>query len=159
MRPAAALAVAVLLAACSSSASPAEPQGSIGLARSSVMFYPSDGSPVILSVLVADTDPERERGLMGVTNLASDQGMAFVFDSPTTAEFWMKNTLIPLSIAFVNQGGRVVATRDMQPCRTDSCPWYSAGQPYAFAVEAHLGYFSGSNVRLGDRAVLEAARA
>ena len=114
--------------------------------------FGSAGTPLL--VRVADTPSERDRGLMGVTNLPADQGMAFVFDGPTSVAFWMKDTLIPLSIAFV-AGNRIVAIREMEPCTADPCPTYDAGgASYTMAIEANTGYFQNEGIQVGDRANL-----
>jgi len=105
----------------------------------------------ILHVTVASTDEQRAKGLMGVTNLPADRGMAFEFGSPTTATFWMKDTLIPLSIAFVSSG-RIVALREMTPCTADPCPTYDAnGHDYNEAIEANQGYFTSKGITVGDQ--------
>jgi len=128
-------------------ATPAPPDHSV------VVTIP--GGVARLEVGVADTDPERERGLMGVTSLPSDQGMAFVFPEPTRATFWMKDTTIPLSIAFVSAEARVVTIEEMQPCRKDPCATYTSSAPYTMAVEANAGWFDRAGVAVGDRAELE----
>src|SRR5687768_1683664 len=64
-----------------------------------------EGTDAILHVEIADDVEEQGRGLMGVEDLPTDQGMAFVYDEPTGGAFWMKDTLIPLSIAFVDEDG------------------------------------------------------
>ena len=80
---------------------------------------------------------------MGVTdeNLSGYDGMLFVFDADSSNGFWMKNTLIPLSIAFADQAGAVVSTADMVPCPagTKSCPITKPGSPYRYAVEVTSG--------------------
>ena len=114
------------------------------------------GNPIRsqISVQVADSSEEREKGLMGVTELPADSGMAFVWDEPTSGTFWMKNTLIPLSIAFVGPDGRIVTIRDMQPCATDACPTYRAEAPYVLAIEVNAGFFDRNGIEVGDRAEL-----
>jgi len=107
-----------------------------------------------LHVEVAATPEARARGLMGRTELPSDQGMAFVFGQPTTGRFWMKDTLIPLSIAFWDERNRLVAILDMQPCRADPCPTYGPDQPYVGAVEVNLGYFEDHGIEVGDQVEL-----
>jgi uncharacterized membrane protein (UPF0127 family) len=110
-----------------------------------------------LDVQVADDDGEREQGLMGVTSLPENHGMAFRWDDPTDATFWMKDTLIPLSIAFVDDG-RIVAVEDMMPCTADPCPtWDAGGAEYTLAIEANAGWFLDQGVGVGDRAELEEA--
>jgi len=110
-----------------------------------------------LQVEVADSPSERATGLMGVTALPPDDGMAFVWDDTTTATFWMKDTVVPLSVAFVDGAGRIVSITDMDPCRTDPCPTYRAAAPYVLAVEANQGWFADHGVAVGDRAELDEA--
>jgi uncharacterized membrane protein (UPF0127 family) len=107
-----------------------------------------------LHVEVAATPQARARGLMGRSELPPDQGMAFVFGQPTTGRFWMKDTLIPLSIAFWDERNRVVAILDMQPCRADPCPTYGPDRPYVGAVEVNLGYFDDHGIEVGDHVEL-----
>jgi uncharacterized membrane protein (UPF0127 family) len=107
-----------------------------------------------LSVRVADSEAERERGLMGVGVLPADDGMAFVFDGPVTSTFWMKDTQIPLAIAFVGEDGHILTITEMTPCRTDPCPTYAADGPYTLAVEANSGWFGANGVSVGDEALL-----
>lgn len=106
---------------------------------------------VVVRVEVADTDAERERGLMGRQELASDSGMAFVFPGETTASFWMKDTLIPLSISFYDDAGRIVRILDMQPCHADPCPIYDPHVVYRGALEVNEGAFRRWGVQVGDR--------
>jgi uncharacterized membrane protein (UPF0127 family) len=113
------------------------------------------GTDAVLAVDVADTPAERRRGLMGVEHLPRNGGMAFVFRRPVSSVFWMKDTLIPLSIAFVDEQGEIVTIRDMEPCRSDACPRYAAARPYVLAVEANRGWYQEHGVRVGDRAELE----
>jgi uncharacterized membrane protein (UPF0127 family) len=115
------------------------------------------GHRASLSVEIADTDAAREQGLMGITDLPADEGMAFVWDSPTDATFWMKDTLIPLSIAFVDERDRVIAVREMTPCASDPCPTYAASATYTTAIEANAGWFDDHGVRPGDRMRLQEA--
>src|SRR5215210_5369063 len=113
-----------------------------------------DGSDAVLYVAVADTAHEQQKGLMGVEILPADEGMAFVFDEPVDSTFWMKGTLIPLSIAFVDESGRVIGVRDMQPCETDPCPRYGVDDLYVLALEANLGWFEEEGIEIGDQAEL-----
>jgi hypothetical protein len=114
------------------------------------------GADATLFVEIADDSEERGRGLMGVENLPTDQGMAFVFSGPVEDTFWMKDTLIPLSIAFVDASGRVVDVLDMEPCEADPCPHYGIDEPYVLAIEANSGWFDDHGVVAGDRAELQA---
>ena len=103
-----------------------------------------------LMVEIADSHAERQRGLMGRASLGADRGMVFLFDGPTDGGFWMKDTLIPLSIAFWAEDRRIVAILDMQPCREEPCEIYRPGVNYLGAVEANVGYFEEHGVEVGD---------
>jgi uncharacterized membrane protein (UPF0127 family) len=87
---------------------------------------------------------------MGKATLAPDSGMAFVWATPTTSSFWMKDTLIPLSIAFWDAGGKVVAVSEMTPCAADPCKTYGSPVAYVGAVEANAGWFATHGVKVGD---------
>ncbi|HEY7283285.1 MAG TPA: DUF192 domain-containing protein [Actinomycetota bacterium] len=152
MRSALALLAAVSIAsfaACSS-----EPAGGPPAAGAAVARITTSGGPVKLRVAIADTEAARERGLQGVTDLAADGGMAFLFDSPTRTGFWMKDTPTPLSIAFWGPDGRIVAMRNMAPCPADPCPTYRSAAPFVGALEANRGFFAGHGVRVGDRVAI-----
>jgi uncharacterized membrane protein (UPF0127 family) len=83
---------------------------------------------------IADTSAERSRGLMRRRRAPKD-GMLFVFPTRTTGGFWMKNTLVPLTIVFFDSAGKRVRRLTMTPCREDPCPIYDPGRPYRFALE------------------------
>ena len=125
-----------------------------GRPSSTVTF---EGGGARLHVEIADDAEEQRRGLMGVEELPTDEGMAFVWTEPVEDTFWMKDTLIPLSIAFVDEGGRVVGIRDMPPCGSDPCPHYGIDEPYVLAIEANLGWFDDHGVGVGDQAELRAS--
>ena len=113
---------------------------------------------VELSVEVADTPEERATGLMHRKELAPFDGMAFVWTEPTTATFWMKSTLIPLSIAFWNRDGRIVAMLDMEPCEAEPCPAYGVGRTSVGAIEVAQGGFEERGIAIGDRVELAASQ-
>lgn len=110
-----------------------------------------DGRTTVVRVAVARSERERQRGLMGVRTLPPNSGMAFEFDRPTSRGFWMKDTLVPLSVAFWDRTGRIVAILDMAPCRRDPCPIYSPRRPYIGAVEVARGFFRLYGIEVGDR--------
>jgi uncharacterized membrane protein (UPF0127 family) len=113
-----------------------------------------DGADALLYVEVADDTDEQRQGLMGVDHLPADEGMAFVWQEPVQSEFWMKDTFVPLSVAFVDDAGRVIDILDMRPCETDTCPTYGVNEPYVLAVEANLGWFEEHGVEAGNSAEL-----
>lgn len=108
-----------------------------------------------LSVELADSDDERRRGLMGRTSLAEDAGMVFLFGREHQGGLWMKDTLIPLSAAFLSRDGRVLRILDMEPCVADPCPVYDPGVGYVAAVEVNRGAFDRLGVEVGDIAQLD----
>jgi uncharacterized membrane protein (UPF0127 family) len=106
-----------------------------------------------LGAEVGATPQARAQGLMFRRSLDRDAGMLFLFPRRARGGFWMKNTLIPLSIAFMTRTGpgtyRVTSVLDMQPCRTQACPNYVPREPFDAAVEASLGWFAGRDVGPG----------
>jgi uncharacterized membrane protein (UPF0127 family) len=108
------------------------------------------GEEVEVRVEIADTDPERARGLMGRTALAEDRGMLFVFEEEQELSFWMKDTLIPLSIAYMDSEGRIVDIQDMKALDDDP-PHYASVEPAQYALEVNKGFFEERGVEVGDR--------
>ena len=113
----------------------------------------SIGEEVPVRVEIADTDAEWQTGLMGRTTLEGDAGMLFVFDQEQTLSFWMKDTLIPLSIAYIDAEGRIVDIQDMQPL-DDIPPQYVSAEPARYALEVNQGFFEERSVTVGDMVVL-----
>jgi len=105
---------------------------------------------VTLRVEVASTDAQRAQGLMNRRRLAPDAGMVFLFPQPTRTQFWMKDTLIPLSIAFYDRRGRILRILAMAPCRAAACPVYDAGVAFRGALEVNRGAFRRWGVRAGS---------
>ena len=110
----------------------------------------TDDGEVIVHVEIANTSAERAHGLMGRTEIANDAGMVFSFPQGSTSPFWMKDTLIPLSIAFYGTEGRIVRILDMNPCRHDPCPVYDPDATYRGALEVNQGAFRRWGVEVGD---------
>jgi uncharacterized membrane protein (UPF0127 family) len=145
----------LLLAACSddnSSTAPAPSTGTTVAPSSSAVpagfdaivlrVTDSNGTTHEWCVLVADTEAERQRGLMDVDGLGGYDGMIFRFGASTTASFYMFHTRLPLSIAFFADGGSFVSATDMPPCtasRGSDCPVYRATAPYVDALEVPMG--------------------
>jgi hypothetical protein len=136
------LCVIAVLAACGESGPDTD-----GPSAGTITF--ADGAS--LDVRIADNDEERQLGLMGVASLPADEGMAFEFTEPTDSWFWMKNTLIPLSIAFIGEDDRIVTLLEMQPCLEEPCQKYSATERYVLSVEANAGWFDEHGIEEGDR--------
>ena len=105
---------------------------------------------VTLRVDIANTDARRAQGLMGRTRLARRVGMLFTFPNAVRGGFWMKETLIPLSIAFADEHGQILRVLDMTPCRSDPCRIYDPRVAYSSALEVNRGAFRRWGVRAGD---------
>ncbi len=101
-------------------------------------------------VEVADTDQLREQGLMHRDHLASDRGMLFVFEREQIWAFWMKNTLIPLDVVWLDAEGRIVDVAEgMQPCETTPCPLYHPDHVSSFALEIAAGRYAEEGLQPG----------
>lgn len=97
---------------------------------------------------IAATPETRSYGLMNRQSLPENHGMLFVFEQPDIYCFWMKNTLLPLSIAFVDAQGRIVTLADMQPQSLDThCP----AEPVQYALEMRQGWFTARGIQPGEQ--------
>jgi uncharacterized protein len=110
-----------------------------GFDRVAATVTASDGTVCELCLWVAANGDERALGLMYVTDLGGPDGMVFHYDSPTTGAFWMKDTVMPLSIAFFDQRGGYLDAFDMQPCTADPCPTYPTPTDFVDAIEVPQG--------------------
>lgn len=157
-----ALAVLLLLAGCGTSEEETgapggeTPSGAIGeevetSELPTVTIDASGGEEVEVSVEIAGTDAERQRGLMERTELAEERGMLFVFEEEQELSFWMKDTLIPLSIAYIDEEARIVDIQDMEPLDESGHP---SAEPAQYALEVNQGFFDERGVEVGDRAEL-----
>jgi uncharacterized membrane protein (UPF0127 family) len=97
---------------------------------------------------VADRDASRALGLMHRTSLAPNGGMLFVFEGSALHCMWMKNTPLPLSVAFIDESGAIVNIADMRPLSEES---HCAARPARFALEMAQGWFAERGIRAGAR--------
>ena len=148
-RPAVLLICTILLAACGGASAPVE-----GLPTGTLVID-SAQEEIRLEVSIAETDEARQRGLMGVEELADEAGMVFLEPEPVQSGFWMKDTLIPLSIAFWDESGEILAMLDMEPCAEDPCEIYTPAVTWIGAVEVNQGFFAENGIEVGDTATLE----
>ena len=101
-----------------------------------------------VKVEVARTPSERQTGLMHRKTLPAQQGMLFVYPHSDSHCMWMKNTLIPLSVAFIDESGRILNIEDMQPNTRD---YHCAMAPAQYALEMNLGWFRSKGIKTGDK--------
>jgi len=113
----------------------------------------SGGKKVEVRVEIADGIFEQQRGLMHRTSLGEDRGMLFVYQREQPLSYWMKNTKIPLSIAYIDSKGRITDILDMKPL-DDKPPHYVSSEPAKYALEVNQGFFDERGVEVGDHAEL-----
>lgn len=102
----------------------------------------------LIQVQVASTGRQREIGLMWRKDMPVQEGMLFVFEQPAGQCFWMRNTLIPLTAAFIADDGTIVNLADMQPQNDTS---HCSGQPVRFVLEMNQGWFTKRGIRAGQK--------
>jgi uncharacterized membrane protein (UPF0127 family) len=129
-----------------------------GFGEVAIAIKGPDGEVTGWCLLLADSDTQRQRGLMEVTDLQGFDGMIFVWDQDSDSSFYMRNTPTPLSIGWVDAEGELVSTADMEPCAdVEGCPLYPAEGPYRFAIEVpeggldDLGLVEGSTLTVGGQ--------
>lgn len=100
-----------------------------------------------IQVEIADDADERQRGLMYRETLEENQGMLFVYPEQRILGFWMRNTLIPLDIAYIDREGRIVDIQQMEPQTTET---HDSAAPAMYALEMNQGWFEANGIRIGD---------
>ncbi|RJF99142.1 DUF192 domain-containing protein [Noviherbaspirillum saxi] len=100
----------------------------------------------VIKAEVAAKDAERQQGLMYREKMGVNEGMVFLFEAPAGVCMWMKNTYIPLSVAFIDDDGKIINIEDMQPQTTES---HCAKKPIRYALEMNQGWFKQKNIKPG----------
>lgn len=139
----------IILAILTVAAPPGDAQ--VRFKRGSLTFAQSAKSAT-LQVEVADTAAARAQGLMHRTRLPEDAGMLFIFEETGHWGFWMKNTLIPLSIAFIGPDWRIVDIVDMAVAadpKEGPFPIYQSQKPFKYALEVNQGFFKRKGLGIG----------
>src|SRR5687768_10902047 len=113
------------------------------------------GETIHMTVEIADTDASRQLGLMFRSSMPPNGGMIFDFQGDTTSGFWMQNTILPLSIAFIKADGTIIDIRDMQPLDTNAI---GPSEAYRYALETNQGFFAANGITIGDRVTLPGAQ-
>lgn len=127
-----------------SGGSPLHAAGDLEFGEISFRVTPAPGTKMTATTercaSLADTEVERQKGLMGRSDLGDYDAMIFRFDADTTGTFYMRNVPMALSIAWFDASGRFVSSTDMAPCPDqEGCPQYSSAGPYRFALEVQKG--------------------
>jgi uncharacterized protein len=102
----------------------------------------------VIQAEIAQTPTQQMIGMMHRRTMGANEGMLFVYDEPHRMCFWMRNTLIPLTIAFIADDGRIVHTADMKPLDESS---HCTTEPVRFALEMNQGWFAKRGLKKGDR--------
>lgn len=113
----------------------------------------SSGEEVRVRAEIADEADEQARGLMNRKRLGEERGMLFVYTEEREMSFWMKDTFIPLSIAYIDSEGRIVDIQDMKPL-DDKPPSYVSAKPAQYALEVNKGFFDERGVKVRDEVQL-----
>lgn len=100
---------------------------------------------------LANTDATRQRGLMFRESLAENAGMLFAFDYMERQSFWMKNTLIPLDLIWLNERKEIVSVITAPPCKKDPCESYSPMQKAMYVLELNGGFAKKHGLKLGTK--------
>lgn len=116
-----------------------------------VILIDSYGEEIEISVEIAETSKEKQQGLMGRESLCDNCGMLFVFEEDVEHGFWMKDTYIPLSIAFISENGTIIEIQHMEPETTDT---HKPDEPYRYALEMNQGSFEDNDIVVGDTVVI-----
>ncbi len=119
--------------------------------------------PVGVSVVAekADSPLKRERGLMQRTRLGEKDAMMFYFDETAHHTFWMYNTLIPLTVIFLDDGLKIVDMQNMSPCLEKNsalCAVYASQSPARYAIEVNQGFVGKYGIKIGDRVTIESEK-
>ena len=116
----------------------------------------SNNSPLIARVFVEVPDDLEEsmRGLMFRTHLPGNAGMLFAYYDEKPRTFWMKNTLIPLDMIFVDGSSKIIEIKEnVPPCAQDECPNYPSKEPAQYILEVNAGFVQEKGIKVGDRLV------
>ena len=117
----------------------------------SQVFIYTTNSEIMVNVEVADTPQKQSQGLMYRENLKLDHGMLFIFDDESILSFWMKDTLIPLDMIFVDKTFRIINVVDNAlPCNIEPCPDYSSEKPAKYVIEVNAGFAKTNDIEAGD---------
>lgn len=127
-----------------------------GLKESVLKIRTSSGVEKAFIVEIADTFSTRRIGLMHRTGMSADRGMLFVFEDTEPVAFWMKNTLIPLDMIFMDENENIVhIARNVQPCKEDPCPSYPSKRPAKYVLEINGGVSDALGIKEGDIVYLD----
>ena len=107
-----------------------------------------------INVEIADDNQERMEGLMFIEHLIENNGMLFVFQNEEQQTFWMKNTLIPLDMIFIDENFKIVDIKYAVPCDKDPCRLYESSNPAKYVLEVNGNFTNRKNIKIGNLVTL-----
>ena len=106
------------------------------------------------SVELAISNEEKQRGLMFKESLDKDKGMLFIYNEESKQSFWMKDTLIPLDIIWIDKYSKIVNIATVEPCKKDPCEIYSPDENALYILEINAGLTNEDDIKEGDIVVI-----
>ena len=104
-----------------------------------------------INVEIADDNEERIKGLMFREKLNENEGMFFIFEDESHQTFWMKNTLIPLDIIFIDKNFKIVDIKNAIPCKEEPCVLYKSSKPAKYVLEVNENFSTKNNISIGNK--------
>lgn len=121
------------------------------LEKTNLTIINEQGEEIKITVEIADSNAERSKGLSNRDELEENRGMLFVYDRDVNYGFWMKDTYIPLSIAFIDKNGKIIDIQNMEPETTDS---HKPDSLYRYALEMNQGFFEDNDIVVGNTVLI-----
>lgn len=118
--------------------------------KGSLRIY-DDNKELVIPIEIANKPELWSFGLMYREDIPWEYGMLFIFPSDELSGFWMKNTLVPLDIAFIDSSKTIFNIQRMEPCNSDDCPVYYSPRPYRYALEVKAGFFERFGFDVGSK--------
>lgn len=109
---------------------------------------------VKISVEIADDNEETAKGLMYRKKLEENSGMLFIFGNEEYQTFWMKNTVIPLDIIFIDKNSKIVDIKNAVPCKKEPCALYKSSMPAKYVLEVNGNFSINNNIKTGDKLII-----
>ncbi|MFP4567337.1 MAG: DUF192 domain-containing protein [Candidatus Woesearchaeota archaeon] len=104
---------------------------------------------------LAQTEQEQRQGLMNIESMPENKGMLFIFEDEKKQAFWMKNTLIPLDIIWINSNYEIIHIETAEPCTSEPCKIYTPTENAKYVLEINAGLTEQKNIELGMKTKLE----
>lgn len=119
------------------------------------IFIDNEEDLIKIYAEIADDNQEKIRGLMFREKLEENSGMFFIFENESYQTFWMKNTLVPLDIIFIDKGFKIVGIESAQPCRKEPCKLYVSPVPAKYVLEVNVGFTARNKIEIGDKIIMK----